>query len=67
MTPERLSSICTLLYGKQWQTPLAQDLGASDRTIRRWAKSGSPEWADKEIMRFCKEAISSLKEFIHVK
>lgn len=25
------------LYGRQWQTSLARDLGVSDRTMRRWA------------------------------
>jgi len=24
------------LYGERWQTPLAQDLHTSDRTVRRW-------------------------------
>jgi DNA-binding XRE family transcriptional regulator len=25
------------LYGRRWQTPLARDLGVTDRTIRNWA------------------------------
>lgn len=29
------------LYGGQWQTPLAADLGVSDRTMRRWV-AGAP-------------------------
>jgi hypothetical protein len=28
------------LYGPQWQTQLARDLGISDRTMRRWVASG---------------------------
>ena len=24
------------LYGQQWQSALARDLGVSDRTVRRW-------------------------------
>jgi hypothetical protein len=30
------------LYGERWQTPLAHDLGASDRTVRRWVAGHSP-------------------------
>lgn len=29
------------LYGERWQTPLAADLGVTDRTMRRW-KAGDP-------------------------
>ncbi|RWC26996.1 MAG: adhesin [Mesorhizobium sp.] len=25
-----------VLYGERWQTPLARDLGVSDRTVRNW-------------------------------
>lgn len=24
------------LYGRQWQAPLARDLGVTDRTVRNW-------------------------------
>lgn len=24
------------LYGERWQSPLARDLGVSDRTVRNW-------------------------------
>lgn len=31
------------LYGRQWQVPLARDLGVTDRTVRYWATgSGRP-------------------------
>lgn len=26
------------LYGRQWQTPLARDLGVTDRTVRNWVR-----------------------------
>lgn len=29
------------LYGERWQTPLAHDLGTSDRTVRRWVAGHS--------------------------
>lgn len=30
------------LYGQQWQSALARDLGVSDRTVRRWVAGGEP-------------------------
>lgn len=30
------------LYGERWQSPLARDLGVSDRTMRRWATGAYP-------------------------
>jgi hypothetical protein len=29
------------LYGLQWQSPLARDLGVADRTVRRWSAGAS--------------------------
>lgn len=36
MTPDLLSECGRLLYGEQWQAPLARDLDINRRTIRRW-------------------------------
>ncbi|MBW4985063.1 hypothetical protein KZZ07_21190 [Mameliella sp. CS4] len=40
MTPENRLEFITrtgeALYGARWQTPLAEDLKTSDRTVRRW-------------------------------
>lgn len=30
------------LYGPQWQSALARDLGVADRTVRRWVAGASP-------------------------
>jgi len=30
------------LYGPQWQSALARDLGVSDRTMRRWVAGDQP-------------------------
>jgi len=35
-TPDELAATGRALYGDRWQTALAQDLGVSDRTMRRW-------------------------------
>jgi predicted transcriptional regulator len=37
MTTPLLAEVGLALYGPQWQSALARDLGVSDRTIRRWA------------------------------
>lgn len=42
MTPEKLTTIGTALYGERWQTPLANDLQVADRTMRRWLAGESP-------------------------
>jgi hypothetical protein len=42
MTPEQLTGYGRLLYGAEWQTPLAEALGVADRTVRRWVGGDSP-------------------------
>ena len=36
MPIDLLAACGSALYGPQWQSPLARDLGISDRTVRRW-------------------------------
>lgn len=52
MTPT-LAEIGRALYGRDWQTELAEDLTAAgypvtDRTVRRWTKDEPPpaKWAE---------------------
>ena len=35
-----------LVYGKNWQTRMAAEIGVTDRTVRRWAGSDAPLSAD---------------------
>ena len=42
ITAEQLTAIGTALYGSQWQSALARDLGVVDRTMRRWVAGESP-------------------------
>lgn len=30
------------LYGQQWQSALARDIGVADRTVRRWVSGATP-------------------------
>lgn len=41
MSPELLREAGEALFGRQWQTALAEALGVADRTVRRWA-AGQP-------------------------
>lgn len=48
MTPEELETRATALYGKRWQTALADRILVDARTVRRW-KAGDreiPAWLD---------------------
>lgn len=40
--PDLLIACGRALYGERWQSPLARDLGVSDRTMRRWATGAYP-------------------------
>lgn len=42
MSPDTLARIGVALYGAQWQSALARDLGVSDRSMRRWASGAFP-------------------------
>ena len=37
-----LADVGEALYGPQWQSALARDLGVSDRTVRRWVAGAYP-------------------------
>jgi len=41
MTPSTLAQVGQALYGQQWQSALARDLGVNDRTMRRWASASA--------------------------
>jgi hypothetical protein len=57
-----LKNVGEALYGEHWMGRMADDLGVSDRSLRRWA-NGSVEipqgvWEDLlELMRFRREAL----------
>lgn len=37
-----MREVGALLYGRHWQTDLAEALGVSVRTVRRWARGDAP-------------------------
>jgi len=42
MTPTELRTIGEALWGERWQTSLAQAVGVSSRTVRRWLAGSWP-------------------------
>jgi hypothetical protein len=50
------------LYGAQWQSPLARDLGVSDRTMRRWSSAGPPERIFGELLALVRARSTVLGE-----
>lgn len=40
--PDLLIACGQALYGERWQSPLARDVGVSDRTMRRWVAGTQP-------------------------
>lgn len=52
------------LYGQQWQSALARDLGVSDRTMRRWVAGTHPlpEGVRADLRRLCVARGAQLRE-----
>lgn len=50
------------LYGSQWQTALARDLGVADRTVRRWVAGTSevPHGLYVDLLRLTQERAALL-------
>lgn len=50
------------LYGPQWQTAMARDVGVSDRTVRRWVAGTSevPAGLYMDLLRLTQERAAVL-------
>jgi hypothetical protein len=50
------------LYGPQWQSALARDLGVSDRTMRRWVAGDAvvPVGLTVDLLRLTQERAGKL-------
>ncbi len=50
------------LYGQQWQSALARDLGVADRTVRRWVAGTSevPAGLYLDLLRLTQERAAVL-------
>jgi transposase-like protein len=51
------------LYGQQWQSALARDLGVADRTVRRWVAGTSevPAGLYVDLLRLTQERAAVLE------
>ena len=54
------------LYGNQWQTPLAQALGVSDRTMRRWVSGTAsiPDDVLADIEQVARQRVADIYAFM---
>jgi hypothetical protein len=52
------------LYGQQWQSALARDLGVSGRTMRRWIAGAQPvpDGLTVDLLRLCVERAQALDD-----
>lgn len=63
MTDLRLRSLLArcgaCLYGERWQSPLARDLGVSDRSVRAWMAGtrSIPEGVWGDLRRLLQERV----------
>lgn len=50
------------LYGAQWQSALARDIGVADRTVRRWLADVDdlPPGVALDLWRLCEERAAAL-------
>lgn len=59
-----LKTIGKTLYGLQWQSDLARELGVADRTIRRWVAGDfeMPAGAREDLRQLCLKRSAELAE-----
>jgi hypothetical protein len=63
MNADLLARVGAALYGPQWQSALARDLGVSDRTMRRWATGErAPERIQSNLLALVNERGKTLAE-----
>lgn len=55
------------LYGRQWQSALARDLGVHDRTMRRWASASAdvPARIGAELLELVQQRGDALAALAH--
>lgn len=59
---ELLAECGEAMYGQQWQSALARDLGVSDRTMRRWVAGTTdvPQGLYVDLLRLTQERAAHL-------
>lgn len=65
-SPDRLARVGVALFGSRWQSDMAQALGVTDRTVRRWA-AGAPIDASTwgKLLSIMQERRGILNELSH--
>jgi hypothetical protein len=67
LSPEELARIGLALYGDQWRTPLARDLGMSERSLRYMASGdrGISVGIARDLLAVVKARRTELGEIVH--
>ena len=66
MTTDLLTAIGQALYGRQWITPLAADLGRSSRTLRYWrADRPMPDTLTRDLLAVVEQRIAALQLIVN--
>ena len=50
MTPATLRHAGECLHGEHWQNPLSRQLNINQRTMRRWAVDGAPDFVAAQLL-----------------
>jgi transcriptional regulator with XRE-family HTH domain len=61
-----LHAFVTLVYGRVWQMPLAEDLGVNLRTVQRWAsgKQAPPPGIYAKLAALARARVAELEELL---
>lgn len=66
MTPALLVETGRALYGSDWRSPLADELGVHQRTVRRWAAGEFPipDGVEAELRRLVELRAMDIKHLL---
>ncbi len=66
MTIEELEQAGRLLYGDQWQSNLARDLGIDSRRIRQWLTGDRPisDWLEGDVIKLLTQNQEGISKYL---
>jgi hypothetical protein len=64
LTRAQLTKVGEALFGSGWQTDLADALGVTSRTVRRWlaGDTGMPETLPEDLKKLCRARAARLSK-----
>jgi hypothetical protein len=58
--PDILALVGRALFGDRWQHSMARALDVNERTVRRWAQDGAPEWIAQPLRKIASTLVHDL-------